>query len=723
LYCSWNNETNQKDYEIRKVLIQIILAWKDRVGGVILKPRSSNLQLYLAFEFMSTYKHISNDTVTTIHNNLYNKNGDDIEDNEHGYDDIHNDNDVHSYTSSYGSTMSPIHMMQSNPTSSSPSSSSNSVNHNQYHYYDENEHEHADTPLLHISFTQSPTMSKAKCFLRNEEIKIITCQHDFILNEILSKTIKVMINKNSIMDFSSGLEIHEGYLAPIHPPSLTSNTENEVLMEVGEEDEHHGNHIDSDNDCELREDTTNLLFDHDNNEMDQELDSYHHKHDRNVSSSSSSSSSSSLYYIISFILLSSLSVFTTIYISTISTNDPYFYQNEFNLTQIASLSKNKTFVITGANAGLGYSSTKLLSIAGEADLIVMACRTLSKCRDARDEIMSTVQATRRCYDKTNSNNGRDDSDGDYVIHAGGHSDNDDCEADRGPDVKNITNDGACIAHRHGFQMKPTLVVLELDLASLQSIKKFSVELQDVLWEQGKGDISRESPKIDVLINNAGIMCCPYEIIKPMNTEIQMAVNHIGHFALTSLLLKNLENGGRIVNVSSLAGAFGFFLDWDDVNYTKERRLFFRQYFTTLQSIAAYGASKRANQIFTHGLDKKLSHRGIDAVVAHPGYSRTALMMNGWSFASNFVKKLAKNNVVLSMSSDDGSLPQLRAALDVEHVKSDSYVAPLGFTMGRPVVVGTSIKSFHHFFWSVMDENAEIQSLWEYSETAIGWSFD
>jgi hypothetical protein len=74
-----------------------------------------------------------------------------------------------------------------------------------------------------------------------------------------------------------------------------------------------------------------------------------------------------------------------------------------------------------------------------------------------------------------------------------------------------------------------------------------------------------------------------------------------------------------------------------------------------------------------------------------------------------------------MSSEEGAMPQLRAALDVDHVAANSYVGPLYFTTGRPVVVGNSMKSFHHLFWSFNEADVRkiANDLWKFSEDSIG----
>jgi NAD(P)-dependent dehydrogenase (short-subunit alcohol dehydrogenase family) len=357
------------------------------------------------------------------------------------------------------------------------------------------------------------------------------------------------------------------------------------------------------------------------------------------------------------------------YIASVRT-DPHYHQ-PFNSTDIARLSKDKVILITGANAGLGRATSKLLAEGGNAKAVIMACRSIHKCEDAKADILQAG--------------------------AGEH---------------NLDN----------RPWKTKLIPMQVDLTSFESIKKFAHDVELLLLRQEEHDEDAFA-KLDIIINNAGIMAVPYQLATGSNVEMQMHVNHLAHFAMISLLYKNLRRGARIVNVSSLAGSFPF-LNLKDVNFQYKHRATFRHYFGTLQSIMSYGASKRANLLFTHSLNKFSKCSNVTAMAAHPGYSRTSIMYNGWAFAPSFLKYFFGNNKIGSMSSEEGALSQLRAALDVDHVAADAYVGPLFFTAGRPVVIGGSMKSYHHFFWPLTGGGDKIaDELWKFSEDSIGWKFD
>ena len=188
----------------------------------------------------------------------------------------------------------------------------------------------------------------------------------------------------------------------------------------------------------------------------------------------------------------------------------------------------------------------------------------------------------------------------------------------------------------------------LDLADLESVAEFA--------EEFKKNYSR----LDLLINNAGVMIPPYSKTKD-GFELQFGTNHLGHFALTGLLLEVLlvTEGAGIVNVSSSAHAYGN-LNFDDLNWEK------RKY----KAWSAYGDSKIANLYFTNELAKKLKEVNADIRVtsAHPGYTATDLQRH-----SGIVNMLN----FIAMDIWQGTLPTLRAAFD-ETANSGDYFGPTGF---------------------------------------------
>ena len=165
-------------------------------------------------------------------------------------------------------------------------------------------------------------------------------------------------------------------------------------------------------------------------------------------------------------------------------------------------------------------------------------------------------------------------------------------------------------------------LMQLDLSSLKSVRKFAESF------------SSKYDKLNILINNAGVMMCPYSKTED-GFEMHIGTNHLGHFALTNLLLKKLVASvpARIINVSSIAHRRGK-IDFDDINYNH------RSY----NSFGAYGQSKLANILFTKELHKKVVDHGITAYAVHPGFVYTELARNSkWAsiFYNTIVRAFAK----------------------------------------------------------------------------------
>lgn len=146
-----------------------------------------------------------------------------------------------------------------------------------------------------------------------------------------------------------------------------------------------------------------------------------------------------------------------------------------------------------------------------------------------------------------------------------------------------------------------IICKELDLASLSSIHKFA------------DDVNKNERFVDILINNAGIMRCPKMITKD-GFEMQLGVNHLGHFLLTHLLLDKIKKSSpsRIINISSLAHTRGK-INFDDLNSAND-----------YDPGAAYNQSKLANILFTKELSKKLDGTGVTVNALHPGIVMTEL---------------------------------------------------------------------------------------------------
>jgi NAD(P)-dependent dehydrogenase (short-subunit alcohol dehydrogenase family) len=201
-------------------------------------------------------------------------------------------------------------------------------------------------------------------------------------------------------------------------------------------------------------------------------------------------------------------------------------------------------------------------------------------------------------------------------------------------------------------------VRQLDLADLASVRAFA--------EGWQGELS-------VLINNAGVMRTP-ERRTVDGFELQIGTNHLGHFALTNLLLPQVTD--RVVTVASGAHSGGS-ISLDDLNW--ERRRYNRW--------AAYQQSKLANLLFTLELERRLTAAGsrIRAIAAHPGYTATNLQFRSESRLED--RMMAIGNRLFAQSEEAGARPTLFAAS--QDLPGASYVGPdgLGEYRGYPSLVG------------------------------------
>jgi NAD(P)-dependent dehydrogenase (short-subunit alcohol dehydrogenase family) len=228
-----------------------------------------------------------------------------------------------------------------------------------------------------------------------------------------------------------------------------------------------------------------------------------------------------------------------------------------------------------------------------------------------------------------------------------------------------------------------VTVQRLDLGSLASIHAAAQELR------------ANHPTIDLLINNAGVSHIPKEITRD-GFERQFGTNHLGHFALTGLLLDAMlpVAGSRVVTVSALAERMPTGIDFDDLQ--RER---------SYNSMAVYSQSKLANLMFTYELQRRLSSKGTTiAVAAHPGLARTDLSRNASALQRAFFKVLS---ALILQSAAMGALPVLRAATDPD-VRGGQYYGPGGRgTRGFPALVESSPQSHatasQHRLWVVSEE--------------------
>ncbi len=235
-------------------------------------------------------------------------------------------------------------------------------------------------------------------------------------------------------------------------------------------------------------------------------------------------------------------------------------------------------------------------------------------------------------------------------------------------------------------------VMPLDLASLASVRSFAESF------------SSRRDRLDVLCNNAGVMALPRRETAD-GFEMQIGTNHLGHFALTGLLLPRLLGtpGARVVNQSSGAHRFGR-MNFDDL---QSKRGYGRW--------SAYGQSKLANLLFTFELQRRLAKQGAGtfAVACHPGYSATELqfaaprMDGSWLMETVF----ALGNRVLAQDAAAGALPMLYAATAAD-VRGGEYIGPdgLGELWGAPTRVDPSARA---------QESEAAARLWSISEELTG----
>jgi NAD(P)-dependent dehydrogenase (short-subunit alcohol dehydrogenase family) len=276
----------------------------------------------------------------------------------------------------------------------------------------------------------------------------------------------------------------------------------------------------------------------------------------------------------------------------------------------------RTFVVTGANSGIGLAAARELARVGAR--VVLAVRNIEKGKQAAASIAGKTE------------------------------------------------------------------VRQLDLSDLGSVRAFADA-----WE---GDL-------DVLVNNAGIMAVPQQRTKD-GFELQIGTNHLGHFALTNLLLPHVTE--RVVTVASTAHRQGK-IDLDDLNW--ERRGY--------SAWRAYGQSKLANLLFTMELQRRLEEAGssVRATAAHPGYAATNLQSHTGNRLQHIGMAIA--NRLIAQSEEKGAWPTLFAAS--QDIPGNSYVGPDGFQEGRghPKLVGRNAAA----------QDADVaRALWTLSEDLTGVPF-
>jgi len=254
-------------------------------------------------------------------------------------------------------------------------------------------------------------------------------------------------------------------------------------------------------------------------------------------------------------------------------------------------------------------------------------------------------------------------------------------------VRDIEKGKRAAARMVGTAPGANVMVQPLDLTSLDSIRAAA------------GELRAQHPRIDLLINNAGVMFPPKQTTRD-GFELQFGTNHLGHFALTGLLLEQMlpVPGSRVVTVSSLAHRIRAGINFDDLQ--SER---------SYSRVAAYSQSKLANLLFTYELQGRLSGVGTTiAVAAHPGLAATELTRTTPPITASFYARVMSQNAAM------GALPVLRAATD-PYVLGGQYYGPGGFfgTRGYPKLARSSRQS----------HDAAIQRrLWTVSEELTGVTF-
>lgn len=254
-------------------------------------------------------------------------------------------------------------------------------------------------------------------------------------------------------------------------------------------------------------------------------------------------------------------------------------------------------------------------------------------------------------------------------------------------VRNVTKGAVALASITAEHPGAEVSVQPLDLASLRSVREAAAQLLT--------DLRR----IDLLINNAGVMCTPYEVTED-GFELQLGTNHLGHFALTGLLIDRILEtpGSRVVTMSSVGHRIGQ-IHFDDLQLEH-----------SYSRTGGYGQAKLANIMFTLELQRRLATRMTVAVAAHPGGSQSELDR---SFP-RIVRIITRLAQPLVQSAAAGALPLLRAATD-PHVLGGQYYGPrgLGGMRGRPVLAPISLAA---------QDAAARARLWTVSEELTGVNF-
>ena len=257
-------------------------------------------------------------------------------------------------------------------------------------------------------------------------------------------------------------------------------------------------------------------------------------------------------------------------------------------------------------------------------------------------------------------------------------------AERGATVVLAVRDTAKGAEA-AARMRGDVHVQHLDLTTLASVRTAAAELRAA------------HPRIDLLVNNAGVMYTPKRTT-PDGFEWQFGTNHLGHFALTGLLLESLlpVPGSRVVTVSSTGHRIRAAIHFDDLQWER-----------SYSRAGAYGQSKLANLMFTYELQRRLAARGSGtaALAAHPGVSNTELVRNSPALLRGPMGVLGP---MITQTTAMGALPTLRAGTDPAAL-GGQYYGPegLGEVRGLPRVTTSSPQSYdlgiQQHLWAVSED--------------------
>ncbi|MEE8186124.1 MAG: oxidoreductase [Nitrososphaerales archaeon] len=244
--------------------------------------------------------------------------------------------------------------------------------------------------------------------------------------------------------------------------------------------------------------------------------------------------------------------------------------------------------------------------------------------------------------------------------------------------------GEAAAHQiRGETPEATLEVMTLDLADLSSVLRFTEEF------------IKRGTSLDILFNNSGVMALPERKETKDGFEMQFGTNHLGHFALTGLLMDLIQSSphARVVTTSSNGHKMGK-VEFDNLNAERSYGRW-----------GAYGLSKLSNLLFTYELQRRMERAGnnVIAVAAHPGYAATNLQRHTAIF--RFLNHIMAQNPAM------GALPQLYAATAPD-VHGGDYIGPDGFWEQRGYPLKVQSNELSH-------DKELAERLWEVSEKLTG----